>query len=164
MAVSFMENQEKTASHWQTLIHNSVSSTCTPHHEGIQTHNFSGDRCQPIFSMVNFFVPSTKYKARNSPKSQFKSQRNCPHLNLFLIYSIIYLVNSKGQSWSWSYGSWMHYNYLCNQCLSPLKLWVWIPSWWGVHVINLGVDNFVEIWIGSWGYSLLCTWWKVQKN
>jgi len=23
----------------------------------------------------------------------------------------------------WSYGSWI-YNYLCNQCLSPLKLWV----------------------------------------
>ena len=25
-----------------------------------------------------------------------------------------------------SYGSWM-YNYLCNQCISPLKLWVPIP-------------------------------------
>jgi hypothetical protein len=24
---------------------------------------------------------------------------------------------------SWSYGSWI-YNYLCNQCLTPLKLWV----------------------------------------
>jgi hypothetical protein len=29
----------------------------------------------------------------------------------------------KGLSWSWSYGS-MIYNCLCNQCLSPLKLWV----------------------------------------
>ena len=28
-----------------------------------------------------------------------------------------------GLSWSWSYGSWI-YNYLCNQCLSPLQLWV----------------------------------------
>ena len=27
-------------------------------------------------------------------------------------------------SWSWSYGSWV-YNYLCNQCLSPLKLCSW---------------------------------------
>jgi hypothetical protein len=26
-----------------------------------------------------------------------------------------------GPSWSWSYGSWI-YNYLCNQCLSPLTL------------------------------------------
>jgi hypothetical protein len=28
-------------------------------------------------------------------------------------------------SWPWSYGSWI-YNYLCNQCSSPLMLWVWI--------------------------------------
>jgi hypothetical protein len=27
---------------------------------------------------------------------------------------------------SWSYGSWI-YNYLCNHCLSPLKLRVWTP-------------------------------------
>jgi hypothetical protein len=27
------------------------------------------------------------------------------------------------QSWSWSYGSWI-YNYQCNDCLSPLRLWV----------------------------------------
>jgi len=26
-------------------------------------------------------------------------------------------------SWSWSYGSWIYY-YLCNQCQSPLTLWV----------------------------------------
>jgi hypothetical protein len=30
----------------------------------------------------------------------------------------------KGQSWS--YGSWI-YNYLCNQCLSPTKVWIRIP-------------------------------------
>jgi len=29
-------------------------------------------------------------------------------------------------SWSSSYGSWI-YNYLCNQCLSLLKLWVRTP-------------------------------------
>jgi hypothetical protein len=29
----------------------------------------------------------------------------------------------RGPSWPWSYGSWT-YNYLCNQCLSPLMLWV----------------------------------------
>ena len=28
--------------------------------------------------------------------------------------------------WPWSYGSWI-YNYLCNQCLSPLMLWLQIP-------------------------------------
>ena len=30
-----------------------------------------------------------------------------------------------GPSSSWSYGCWI-YNYLCSQCLSPLKLWVGI--------------------------------------
>jgi len=33
---------------------------------------------------------------------------------------------TKVLSWSWSYCSWI-YNYLCNQCLSPLTLWVRIP-------------------------------------
>jgi len=26
----------------------------------------------------------------------------------------------------WSFGSWI-YNYLCNCCLSPPTLWIWIP-------------------------------------
>jgi hypothetical protein len=32
----------------------------------------------------------------------------------------------QGLLWSWSYGSWIYY-YLCNQCLSPLTLWVRTP-------------------------------------
>ena len=36
-----------------------------------------------------------------------------------------------GPSWSLFYGSWI-YNYMCNQCLSPLKLWVQIPLRRGV--------------------------------
>jgi hypothetical protein len=30
---------------------------------------------------------------------------------------------TRRPSWPWSYGSWI-YNYICNQCLSPLMLWV----------------------------------------
>ena len=33
------------------------------------------------------------------------------------------IFKKYGAAWPWSYGSWI-YNYLCNQCLSPLKLWV----------------------------------------
>jgi hypothetical protein len=33
------------------------------------------------------------------------------------------LIDLTGPSWSWSYGSRI-YNYLSNQCLSPLMLWV----------------------------------------
>jgi len=32
-------------------------------------------------------------------------------------------IIKEGLLWSWSYGSWI-YNHLCNECLSPLKLWV----------------------------------------
>jgi len=39
--------------------------------------------------------------------------------------TIYFLYLYSGPLWSWSYGSWI-YNYLCNQCLSPLKLWVQI--------------------------------------
>jgi len=39
-------------------------------------------------------------------------------------YPISYTMGQRsGLSWSWSYGSWI-YNCLCNQTLSPLKLWV----------------------------------------
>jgi len=34
---------------------------------------------------------------------------------------------SSGTSWLWSYVSWI-YNYLCNQCLSSLMLWVLIST------------------------------------
>jgi hypothetical protein len=45
-------------------------------------------------------------------------------INQYQIFRIIlvYISTSKGKSWPWSYGSW-NYNYLCNQCLSPLMLW-----------------------------------------
>jgi hypothetical protein len=44
---------------------------------------------------------------------------------------LFYIYYFKGPSWSRSYGSWI-YNYLCNQCLSPLKLWGRTRSWRGV--------------------------------
>ena len=33
------------------------------------------------------------------------------------------MFSYEGSSWSWSHGSWI-YNYVCNQCMSSLKLWV----------------------------------------
>jgi hypothetical protein len=41
------------------------------------------------------------------------------------LYTITIHIYLRGPSWLWSYGSWI-YNYLFNQCLSPLMLWVWI--------------------------------------
>jgi hypothetical protein len=41
----------------------------------------------------------------------------------------------QGVSWSWLHGSWI-YNYLCNQCLSPLKLWVRTSIFNNISVIT----------------------------
>jgi hypothetical protein len=42
------------------------------------------------------------------------------------VHWIRHLRSVPGPSWPWSYASWI-YIYLCNQCLSPLKLWDRIP-------------------------------------
>jgi hypothetical protein len=48
-------------------------------------------------------------------------------------------------SYSWSYGSWI-YNYLCNQCLSPLKLW---------GVLDTTLCDKVYQWLAAgWWFSL----------
>jgi hypothetical protein len=38
----------------------------------------------------------------------------------------MFCLQMSSTAWPWSYGSWI-YNYLCYQCLSPLKLWVRTP-------------------------------------
>ena len=53
-------------------------------------------------------------------------------------------INTQGRSSS--YGSWI-YNYLCNQCLSPLKLWRSNSSHRKVYSIQLYVIKFVsDVW------------------
>ena len=47
------------------------------------------------------------------------------HLRWLLSWNIISHKNLE-LSWWWSYCSWIS-NYLCNQCLSPLKLWILNP-------------------------------------
>ena len=45
------------------------------------------------------------------------------YTSVFMFYIVCSVL---WPSWSWSYDSWI-YNYLCNQCLLPLKLGVRIP-------------------------------------
>ena len=44
------------------------------------------------------------------------------------------------------YGSWI-YNYLCNQCLSPIKLWDWIPL--VASVLNTALCDEVCQWLAA---------------
>ena len=54
-----------------------------------------------------------------------------------------------GPPWSRSYGSWID-NYMCNQCLSPLTLWVWISLRRGV--LDTTVCDKIWQWlaVGRW--------------
>jgi hypothetical protein len=78
-------------------------------------------------------------------------------ISRFLSFLFIQLtINSslllfKGQSRSWSFGSWI-YNYLCNQCLSPLTLWVWIPLRRGVLDTTL-CDKVCQCLTTVWWFS-----------
>ena len=47
-------------------------------------------------------------------------KRNIVKMTLLILQCC---TRSAWPSWPWSYCSWI-YNYLCNQCLSPLILWV----------------------------------------
>jgi hypothetical protein len=49
-------------------------------------------------------------------------------------------IEGSSWLWSWSYGSW----------ISTLKLWVWIPGWWGV--LNITLCDKVCQWLtaGQW--------------
>jgi hypothetical protein len=60
-----------------------------------------------------------------------------------------YALKVEGPSWSWSYYIWI-YNYICNQCMSPLMLWVWISS--GRGVLDTKLCDKVCLWLatGRW--------------
>ena len=64
--------------------------------------------------------------------------------------------NNLGSSWSWSYGSSI-YNYLCNQCLSSLMLWVRIQLRQGV------LDTTLWLATGRW-FSLVSSTNKTDRH
>jgi hypothetical protein len=93
------ENNRSAVSHWQALSHNVVSSThCMSALASIY---------EMIFDFGHYYDSVVLYCYKE-------------------LCTRIYPVLGRRTSWLWSYGSWI-YKYLCNQCLSPLTLWVQIP-------------------------------------
>ena len=64
-----------------------------------------------------------------------------------------YLLLFQGPSWSWSYGS-LIYNYLCNQCLSPLMVWLRIS----IRAICTTLGNKVVSDLDQVGVFLRVLW------
>jgi len=130
-------------------------------------------------------------------KHTLKSQLSC-NFSLIFFYIIvcvffnilIFLLKHAegvivllGLSWPWSYGSWI-YNYLCTQCLSPLKLWVRIPlmarciryniiyMWWSLSVtydrsvVFYGYSSFLhqQSWPPWYSWNIFESGVKQQKS
>jgi hypothetical protein len=77
--------------------------------------------CFDIFRVQNMGHSLTTFTISDGKKLQLcpinitdKQQIRSPPFSILLDVTM-------GSSWSWSYVSWI-YNYLCNQCLSPLTL------------------------------------------
>jgi hypothetical protein len=75
----------------------------------------------------------------------------CQQVNTDRPYTSLQYTSIRGLSWLWSYGSWI-YNYLCNQCLSSLKLWVRTLSWPGVLDTTL-CDKVCQWLATGWWFS-----------
>ena len=73
--------------------------------------------------------------------------------NICIVFIVLYwrryLEIWRGPLWSWSYGS-LIYNYLCNQFLSPLTLWVLIQL--GRGVLDTTLCDKVCQWLAT------CRW------
>ena len=68
-----------------------------------------------------------------------------PHHITFILVCLyrFQILVYQGRSWSWSYGSWI-YNYLCNWCISPLKVVSLNPVHGEVYLIQHYVINLVR--------------------
>jgi hypothetical protein len=90
----------------------------------------------------------------NSLKNGINNMSDNTHVRIklyFEFYQGTFRVYSYSQ-WRTSYGSWI-YNYLCNQCISPLKLWVLITFMRGV--LDTTLRNKACQWLATcWRFSL----------
>ena len=78
--------------------------------------------------------------------------RNKSHIvDMSLHSDTSYQISVQGPSCWWSYGSWI-YNYLCNQCISPLTLWVRISI--RVRCTTLS-DKVSDLWQVGFFYRVL---------
>ena len=101
---------------------------------------FSGSIYCFLFSVLHIiaypfvffsFVHCLSFHLRllNTPlvSSNFSSiWQTITNINQLTNYIYFLATINKFLNQSWSYDSWI-FNFLCNQCLSPLKLWVQVP-------------------------------------
>jgi hypothetical protein len=96
--------------------------------------------------------------------------------NLYIYYILLtcslWDIWGGGASWSWSYGSWIS-NYLCNQCISPLTLWVRIQlmarwprynSMWYIWLVACGRSVLFSAFLHQWNRLPRYNWNIVESG
>jgi hypothetical protein len=76
------------------------------------------------------------------PKGDFKLR---DLLTILPLVDLLIVIQVKGKFIKFIEGAIVIYNYLCNQCLSPLTLWVWIPLRQGVHDTTKFVSDLQQV-------------------
>ena len=108
---------------------------------------YSRGRYLRIVCMLLHF---TLFKQQSIHALLFEIRNKIIHTLLNIIFYWFEIqITYQGLPWSWSYGSWI-YNYLCNQCLSPLTLWVRIPLRRGVLDTTLCDKVCQWLAVGRW--------------
>jgi hypothetical protein len=64
-------------------------------------------------------------------------------MNIIVLFFLIISNYLEVPSWSWLYGSWI-YNYICNQCLSTIKLVSSNPTQGVMYFVQHYVIKFVS--------------------
>jgi hypothetical protein len=72
-----------------------------------------------LISGILYFIPHYNSTCRGLASVQLMTNYEVNFIGGGCLRKIWRTKGIKGASWSWSYGSWI-YNFLCNQCLSPL--------------------------------------------
>ena len=104
---------------------------------------------------INVLATIISWLSKNTGSCIFDSykKKNSTRSKTFYFFMLKFMSILKLEP-SWSYRSWI-YNYLCNQCLSPLTLWVWILLRQGV--LDTILCDKVCYWLATGWWFSPCT-------
>jgi hypothetical protein len=114
-----------------------------------------------IASLVGLlYVCKVKCKKTDLITSQLKDTRLVVVMFKTIYNKLPIQALFEGPSWLWSHGSWI-YNYLCNQYLSPLMLWVRIS----IRERCTTLCHKICQWLATgWWFSKYYSWDIVQTG
>jgi hypothetical protein len=115
-----MTNDDNGVKRWQTTPTESRDDRRRQRSQEMTDDNSSQEMTDDDNGVKRWQTTTTE--SRDDSRWQWSQEMKNTHMT----GSCIAFINDntyRGLSWPWTYGSWI-YNYLCNQCRSPLMLWL----------------------------------------